>query len=65
MITVVLFGVEYAMSIEAYQWFVAGVVSLWYLLAAGLAYAVLSSPGCGDSGENGSTCGLGPVLNGG
>jgi hypothetical protein len=63
-ITVVLFGVEYAMTIEAYQWFVSGVVALWWLLAAGLAYE-LGRPQCGDSGENGSTCGLGPVLTGG
>jgi hypothetical protein len=44
-ITVILFGVEYVMTIEAYQWFVAGIFGLWALVALGIAWVVNSGDG--------------------
>jgi hypothetical protein len=65
MITVIIFGVEYAMTIEAYQWFVSGMVGLLWILAAGLAYVVgHSGPDCRNTGsEYEDVCD--PILNGG
>ncbi len=50
MITVVWFGITYALSAETYALIVSGLMSLWFALAFGLAWALTSG-----SGDNGCT----------